>query len=131
MTHHICCRDCRFEALEDSDDEADRLVETHRGQTGHEVASERVDGMAKIVTCDHPNPLADLHGQTEIEVECGVAGDSHIACDGWSETFELAEPAEFDIESETISLPGFDWECPECGNPNEFVVEGTRVSSHV
>jgi len=131
MTHHVCCRDCRFEALEDSDDEADHLVETHQEQTDHEVACEPVDGMAKIVTWDHENPLAELQGETEVEVECGVAGDSHIACDGWSEIVELVEPAEFDLENETISLPGFDWECPVCGNPSEFVVEGTRVSTHV
>jgi len=131
MTHHICCRDCRFEALEDGDDEAERLVEIHEDETDHEVVSERVDEMAKIVTRDHPNPLADLHGETKIEVECGTTGDAQIECDGWSETIELDEPAVFDLENEKISLPGFGWECPECGNPHEFVVEGTRVSNLV
>jgi len=72
--------------------------------------------------------LEDLDGQEEVEIECAVGVDGD-ACDGWEETVSLDAPAIF--ESERIYLPGFGWECPECGNPHEFAVEGIRVSDLV
>jgi len=75
------------------------------------------------------DPLAKIAGQTEVEVTCAMALDSPRACDGWAGTVELDEPAR--CVNGRLRLPGFDWECPECGNPSEFEVDGTRVSSHV
>lgn len=73
--------------------------------------------------------LADLDGLEVVEIECAVASEDSGACDGWAEDFELDSPARY--ESERIYLPGFGWECPECGNPHEFNVEGIRVSDLV
>ncbi len=73
--------------------------------------------------------LAKVAGQTEVEIECAVAIDAPRDCDGWSETIELDAPAIY--ETERIKLPGFDWKCPECGNPHEFEIDGIRVSNLV
>ncbi len=74
------------------------------------------------------DPLAEIAGETEVEVTCAIALDTPRACDGWTGTVELDAPAR--CVNGRIKLPGFDWECPECGNPSEFEVDGTRVSSH-
>jgi len=90
-------------------------------------------GHGQLVTdggTEHVDPLEAIDGQTEVEIECGVVGDATPDCDGWSETVELDEPANYTDEGR-IELPGFDWECPECGNPHEFVVEGIRVTNLV
>ncbi len=73
-------------------------------------------------------PLAQIAGETEVEVTCAIALDTPRACDGWTGTVELDAPAR--CVNGRIKLPGFDWQCPECGNPSEFEVDGTRVSSH-
>lgn len=73
--------------------------------------------------------LAELDGVESVEIECAVGLDAVDSCDGWCETIELEEPATY--ERERIYLPGFSWECPECGNPHEFEVEGIRVSDLV
>jgi len=73
--------------------------------------------------------LAEVDGLEVVEIECAVSIEDTDACDGWCETVELDEPARY--ESERIYLPGFNWECPECGNPHEFNVEGIRVSDLV
>ncbi|MFD1601002.1 hypothetical protein ACFSBX_18875, partial [Halobellus rarus] len=83
---------------------------------------------------EYRHPLEDIDGLEEIEVECAVAietPDEPGYCDGWSATIELDEPAEFDPDTARITLPGFNWECPECGQPHEFNVEGIRVSNLV
>jgi len=75
------------------------------------------------------DPLAQIAGETEVEVTCSIAQDAPDACDGWTGTVELDGPAR--CVNGRLKLPGFDWECPECGNPSEFEVDGTRVSAHV
>lgn len=75
------------------------------------------------------DPLAKIAGQTEVEITCAIALDAPRACDGWTGTVELDDPARY--VNSGLKLPGFDWECPECGNPSEFEVDGTRVSKHV
>ena len=50
MTHHICCRECDFEALVEDDDEAGDKAWTHAEATGHRVASDSIDGGAEMVT---------------------------------------------------------------------------------
>ena len=77
------------------------------------------------------DPLADVDGLEKIDVECAVAIENPDACDGWEATIELDEPAEFNTDTARISLPGFSWECPKCGNPHEFEIEGIRVSNLV
>jgi hypothetical protein len=75
------------------------------------------------------DPLAKVAGQTEVEIACAVAMDAPRGCDGWSETVDLDEPARY--VDDRITLPGFSWECPECGNPHEFEIDGIRVSNLV
>jgi hypothetical protein len=70
-----------------------------------------------------------IAGSTEVEIECPTNEAERELCGGCSDTIELDEPAY--IENEYIHLPGFEWECPECGNPHEFVVDGIRVSDLV
>lgn len=77
----------------------------------------------------YADPLAELDGETVVNIECGVARETISECDGWSKTIDLDEPVNY--ANGKIELPGFRWECPECGNPNEFVVEGIRVSNLV
>ena len=84
--------------------------------------SEEVDGGVH-------QKLAEVDGLEVVEIECAVAIEDSEVCDGWSERVELESPARY--ESERIYLPGFNWECPECGNPHEFNVEGIRVSNLV
>jgi len=50
MTHHICCRECDFEALVDDNDEAGDKAWTNAEATGHRVASDSIDGGAEMVT---------------------------------------------------------------------------------
>jgi len=78
---------------------------------------------------EYVDPLEAVDSKIEVEIECAVAIDAPRVCDGWCETIELDEPA--DYTGQIIELPGFDWECPECGNPHEFEIEGTRVSNLV
>ena len=80
---------------------------------------------------EYRDPLEDVDGLEEIEVECAVAIEAPECCDGWEATVELDEPAEFDSDTGRITLRGFGWECPNCGNPHEFNVEGIRVSNLV
>jgi len=192
VTTHIVCRDCEFEALEDDPDEVDRIIDTHKDETGHDVDDDRVDDGAKLVTdggqalipaeqyehiadardalrkvdgqeipddvaefvedaygkfdwwhdrvehdpdlvtdggAEYDDPLEAVDGETEVEIECAVGIHAPRDCDGWCETVELDEPA--DYTGQFLKLPGFNWECPECGNPNEFEVEGIRVSNLV
>jgi len=75
--------------------------------------------------------LSELDGETAVEIACAVGIDEPECCDGWSETVDLSEPAAYDGEVGRIFLPGFDWECPACGQPHEFEVEGIRVSKLV
>lgn len=70
-----------------------------------------------------------IAGKTAVTVECPMAEDDPEFCEEWTETIKLDEPAF--VEGEYIHLPGFDWVCPECGNPHEFVVDGIRVSNLV
>lgn len=76
-----------------------------------------------------PNNIERIAGRTSVNVECPTELADDELCGGWSETIELDEPAY--IEGEYIHLPGFEWECPECGNPHEFVVDGIWVSTLV
>jgi hypothetical protein len=78
-------------------------------------------------------PLDDIAGKREIEVECTTPEYEPELCDGWSETVELDKPAYLAVDGnrEKIFLPGFSWECPECGNPHDFVIEGVEVTTLV
>lgn len=82
----------------------------------------------------YTNPLAELEGMKQVKIEC-MAGiqftDTDEHCDGWCAEIELDEPASYDTETERIHLPGFSWECPECGQPHNFEVEGISVSNLV
>jgi len=50
VTHHIVCRDCEFEALVDDSAEAGERAWYHAEETGHRVASDRIDGSARMET---------------------------------------------------------------------------------
>jgi hypothetical protein len=79
------------------------------------------------------DPLEQIAGETEVEIECTTPRHEPDLCDGWCETIELDEPAYFSVDGnrERIYLPGFSWECPECGNPHDFVIEGVEVTNIV
>jgi len=79
---------------------------------------------------EYENPLKAVEGMETVTIACGVGVNDRVdECDGWESQVELDEPATF--EDGKIYLPGFYWECPECGNPHEFEVEGIRVSNLV
>lgn len=77
----------------------------------------------------HTDPLEAVDGMETVEIECTVGKQDLEECDGWETEIELKEPAHYD--GEHLHLPGFDWECPECGNPHNFAVEGIWVSNLV
>ena len=73
-----------------------------------------------------------LAGEITVEWQCGVAAydrfdpDDPEYCDHERETIELDEPAVVEPDG-GISLPGFPGECPVCGNPKEFEINGLGV----
>lgn len=73
-----------------------------------------------------------LGDETEVEWQCAVSAydrfeeDEPAYCDHEPETTELDEPAAVDVHGK-ITLPGFPRECPVCGNPHDFVVNGLGV----
>ena len=66
-------------------------------------------------------------GETEVHVRCTTPDHEPEMCGGWSETVELDRAAEWNDGGETFNLPGYSPECPDCGNPHEFEVEGVGV----
>lgn len=96
--------------------------------------------MADVAGLDVSKPVAtdggrdsdffDLDGETEIHVECTTPRAEPDLCDGWDETIALDEPAYID-DDERVHFPGFEWQCPDCGNPHNFVVNGVEVSNLV
>ena len=72
--------------------------------------------------------ISRLEGETAVDVECLTPRAEPTLCDGWSATVSLDEPAR--IEGDRIVLPGFDGECPECGD-SAFRVNGVEVMFHV
>ena len=76
--------------------------------------------------------FVQIAGATTIEWQCGVAANDRFEedepeyCDHEPETIELDEPAVVGPDG-GISLPGIPGECPECGNPKEFEVNGLGV----
>lgn len=88
------------------------------------------DTDAEVLVADGGYSFFDLDGEAEIHVECTTPRAEPDLCDGWDETIELDEPAFID-EDERVHFPGFDWQCPDCGNPYEFVINGVEVSQHV
>lgn len=73
--------------------------------------------------------IEDVAGSEFVEVECTTPRGAPELCDGWGEIIELDEPAY--VEDERLYLPGFSWECPDCGQPYEFRVDGVEVSKLV
>lgn len=83
-------------------------------------------------TSDLHNPLSKIDGMESVDIACGV-GDNHRnneVCTGWNKTVELDEPAEYVPSTDSIKLPGFNWECPECQQTAEFIIEGIWVSKY-
>lgn len=80
-------------------------------------------------TSETREPLEDVDGSETVTVECVIGSEGIESCDGWEETIELESAARY--EEGQIYLPGFGWECEECGNPQEFLVDGIRVSNLV
>lgn len=72
--------------------------------------------------------IEDIAGQTTVSVECLTPRAEPELCDGWSEEVELDEPAF--VKEGRLFLPGFDCECPECGD-SSFRVEGVEVMFRV
>ena len=80
---------------------------------------------------DLSNPLEDIAGKREVEVECTTPRHEPDLCDWDGDTIELDEPAYLSDSGDRINLPGFSWVCPVCGNPHDFVIEGVEVSTLV
>lgn len=80
---------------------------------------------------DDPYDLR-IADETKIEWQCAVSSNDRFEpdepeyCDHEPETVDLDEPATVDVHGE-ITLPGFPGECPVCGNPHEFEVNGLGV----
>lgn len=70
-------------------------------------------------------PLEEIAGETEVLVRCGVALETDH-CQHEGTTVSLEEPAYLDDEHR-IHLPGWTPECPECGQPHDFEIDGHRV----
>lgn len=85
--------------------------------------TEREDLVDDIKTLD------DVAGDDEVTVECMTHIQVPDACDGWGETITLDDPAY--VEDDRLFLPGFSWECPDCGQPYSFRVNGVEVSKLV
>ncbi|MFW5905288.1 MAG: hypothetical protein ACOCUO_00395 [archaeon] len=67
-------------------------------------------------------------GESEVEIRCIASSmdlDGPEACSHEIETVELDEPAR--KEGDRIVLPGIPLDCPECGNPGGFIVNGLAV----
>lgn len=78
-----------------------------------------------VIAAD-PDGLESLEGRREFHIECATSvADDVDLCD-WSTTVTLEAPAR--LEDERLVLPGFRWECPQCGQPWEFFIDGVGVS---
>jgi len=75
MPTHICCRDCRFEAVVFEMD-AERTIETHEEDEGHTVDSESFEGSKRLST-DEAKEIDQ--GKLEAARSAG-AHDEFIAC---------------------------------------------------
>ncbi|CCQ34287.1 hypothetical protein HLRTI_002167 [Halorhabdus tiamatea SARL4B] len=78
------------------------------------------------------DPFEKIAGETEIEWQCATAArdvefDGEPICEHDPETITLDEPAYVDDEHR-LHLPGRPLDCPECGNPYEFLVNGSVVT---
>lgn len=69
--------------------------------------------------------LDQLEGRTQLHVECGTSASGYDFCH-YQETVELDEPAY--LADDLLVLPGFTWECPDCGQPFEFRINDVGVS---
>ncbi|WP_254271116.1 hypothetical protein [Haloarcula marina] len=73
-----------------------------------------------------------LVGEANVEFQCAVAANDQFDhpnpefCDHEPETVTLDDPAYVDGNG-NIHVPGRPVECPECGNPHEFVFNGVWV----
>lgn len=70
-------------------------------------------------------PLEEIAGETEVFVRCGVALETDH-CQHEGTTVQLEEPAYLD-DAHRIHLPGWTPDCPECGQPHDFEINGHRV----
>jgi hypothetical protein len=80
---------------------------------------------------EYSNPLERIEGKQDVEIKCTTPAAEPELCDWDGEIVRLDAPAELSDDGERISLPGFDWVCPDCGNPHDFIVEGVGVSNLV
>lgn len=76
----------------------------------------------------YSSPYSEIAGKETVEVECLTQRAELELCDGWSAEVELDEPAR--IEGDRVILPGFNGECPTCGD-SSFRVEGKELMFHV
>lgn len=81
------------------------------------------------------NPYEEeLVGETKVTFQCDLATTDDLAdsegCDHEPMEVELDEPA-FIGDDGRIHLPGRPENCPECGNPHGFLVNGLWVGFDV
>lgn len=70
----------------------------------------------------------DIVGETEVDIRCLTASmdlDGPEACAHDTETVKLDAPAR--KEGDRIILPGIPLDCPECGSPGGYIVNGHAV----
>jgi len=80
------------------------------------------------------DPYAErIAGETDVTWQCAVAANDEFDpadpeyCPHEPETVTLDEPASIDGDGK-IQLPGRPVDCPECGNPYEFLVNRLVVT---
>lgn len=70
-----------------------------------------------------------LVGRETATIKCLTPRSEPKMCDGWSEEIELDAPVR--VEGDRIILPGYEPECPNCGNPSAFKVNGVELMFNV
>lgn len=73
-----------------------------------------------------PASVKPLVGEETVHVVC-QSYRVDAGCDGWEGDVDLDSPAYYVAEDERVYLPGFEEECPECGN-TVFSVEGVVLT---
>jgi hypothetical protein len=108
-------------------EDGDRPVPAHvpAPNTARTDGGQDDDGPGESVIAAVDGHLDELAGRDTFEIECGVSVSKLDLCD-WNTTLELDEPAR--LEDGKLVLPGFEWKCPECGQPWEFHIDGVGVS---
>jgi len=118
----------RLDAQHYGDDleDGDRPVPAHVPDSTDDARADGGDCDGEEVIAAVENHLEELAGRNTFEIECATSANPELDICDWQTTLKTDEPAY--ITDGRLCLPGFEWECPECGQPWEFFVDGVGVS---